>query len=130
MIPFTEIVVHCSDSDISAHDNVQTIRDWHLKRGWCDIGYNFFIQSSGNIQPGRGLDIPGAHTLGHNSTAIGICLHGTDKFNDEQLESLINLINILRHIYGLDAKDVKGHYEYTDNKTCPNFDMDLLRREL
>ena len=32
------IFLHCSASDVPAHDNVETIRKWHLDRGFDDIG--------------------------------------------------------------------------------------------
>ncbi len=32
------IFLHCSASDVPAHDNVEMIRRWHLDRRFDDIG--------------------------------------------------------------------------------------------
>ena len=45
---------------------------------WAGIGYNYVIDSAGNIYEGRGLDYRGAHKPsgpGQNSTGIGVQLH-------------------------------------------------------
>jgi hypothetical protein len=33
-----KIIVHCSATREGQDISVDTIRDWHLKRGWSDIG--------------------------------------------------------------------------------------------
>lgn len=44
--------------------------------GWNDIGYSFLVGEDGNVYEGRGFDRVGAHTLGHNTVALGfIHLH-------------------------------------------------------
>lgn len=142
------IIIHCSDSKFG---DVDIIRRWHLDRGWKDIGYSAVICNGFNsstkeyqrsldglIQVGRGLDLSqyiepneiGSHTLGYNSNSIGLCLIGIDKFTTSQFRSLYNLCNVFMNV----NQDIKilGHYEteQSNGKTCPNIDMNRLRRYL
>lgn len=115
------LILHCSDSDYKQHDDISVIREWHIERGFSDVGYHFFIKRDGTIQEGRELDAVGAHCKGLNNKSIGICLHGKEKFTPEQFEAAAGLCKLLRVRYS-DAQ-IKGHYEYS-TKTCPNFDVD------
>ncbi|MBI9114779.1 peptidoglycan recognition protein family protein [Sanguibacter suaedae] len=49
-------------------------------RGWCDVGYNFFVDKFGTIYEGRagGIDQPviGVHVGGFNSRVIGVSAIG------------------------------------------------------
>lgn len=120
------VVIHCSDSDIPSHDNIDTIRKWHHERGWKDIGYHYFIDKTGNVYTGRLEEHIGAHVKGYNSRSIGICLSGRDKFTDEQFRSLERLsLDILKR-YGLSKLDVLAHCDLDAFKTCPNFDLESL----
>lgn len=133
------LIVHCSDSEFG---DAKTIDSWHRERGWSGIGYHYVIlngrrksrgkyrkEDDGLIETGRPLDTPGAHCRGHNKTSVGVCLIGGHHFTAKQL--LEALPEIIREI-GLAAQRivVKGHYEYDSGKTCPNIDMDLIRRLL
>ena len=124
MRDINQIIIHCSvtKGDVSA----DTIRKWHTDRGWRDIGYHYVIRTDGSIETGRPIKKAGAHTKGHNKDSIGICLAGgfdgtTDDFTDEQFESLLVLVAGLRSIYG--ALSVYGHNDFTNAKTCPNFNV-------
>ncbi len=58
---------------------VQAIYYYHaVTRGWGDIGYNYLVDSHGNIYEGRygGDDVIGAHTARWNTGALGIALLG------------------------------------------------------
>jgi hypothetical protein len=58
---------------------VQAIYYYHaVTRGWGDIGYNYLVDSSGNIYEGRygGDDAIGAHTARWNTGALGVALLG------------------------------------------------------
>lgn len=121
------IVVHCSDSDIASHDNIETIRRWHVEeRKWSDVGYHYFIDKAGEIHPGRNVATPGAHVAGHNAGSIGVCLSGRKLFNDSQFRSLESLLKKLCEKYGLDKKDILAHADLQPAKTCPNFDLHAL----
>lgn len=53
-----------------------TIRKWHLQRGFADIGYHYVIRADGRIEQGRDTAVIGAHAKGKNADSIGICLTG------------------------------------------------------
>lgn len=120
------IILHCSDSDIPAHDNIETIRQWHLERGFNDVGYHYFIDKSGNVHPGRNEADIGAHTKGHNSSSLGICLSGRHEFTPEQFKALEKLCLELVRKYGLEKTDILPHNAFDKGKTCPNFDVHAL----
>lgn len=121
------LIIHCSDSDIPAHDNIETIRKWHVdENGWDDIGYHYFIDKRGNVHHGRSEDKPGAHTRGHNSRSIGICLSGRNGFMGDQFQALELLCLELTQKYEIEKKDILGHCDLDKNKTCPNFDLKKL----
>ena len=120
------VVCHCSDSDIPAHDNIDTIRKWHHERGWKDIGYHYFINKAGDVFPGRPEEDIGAHVKGHNSRSIGICLSGRNKFTDEQFRSLERICLDIVKRYGLSKLDILAHHDLDALKTCPNFDLAAL----
>lgn len=54
---------------------------YHVQsRGWCDVGYNFFVDRFGGVWEGRqgGVDkaISGGHTFGHNTETSGVAQLG------------------------------------------------------
>jgi N-acetylmuramoyl-L-alanine amidase len=121
------VVVHCSDSDIPEHDNIQTIRKWHVdERGWKDIGYHYFIDKRGDVYPGRSEDTTGAHVRGHNSGSLGICLSGRELFTSDQFHSLEKLLKDICERHNLEKKDILGHCDLDAGKSCPNFDIHSL----
>lgn len=122
------ILIHASDSDIEAHDNIETIRKWHVEeRGFSDVGYHAFINKKGELFQGRPDSQVGAHCSGHNKTSLGVCLSGKDpkKFTPEQFKTLeIYLIEKCSE-YGLEKTDIYGHKHFDKHgKTCPNFDVE------
>lgn len=122
-----KIVIHCSASDIKEHDNIKVIKEWHLERGWNDVGYHFFIKKNGDIQMGRPIEKSGAHVKGHNSHSIGICYSGLVGPTVLQEETLLALTRNLVAIFNLKRNQIYGHHELDKNKTCPNMDMDKFR---
>lgn len=133
MRKINKIIIHCSASEFG---NAQRIREWHLEKGWSDIGYHYVINNGkvfkddklnqrvqdGFIEKGRDDSIVGAHTQGQNSNSIGICLIGNKDFTKEQFNSLDILLYSLLKAYNLTKNDVYGHYNFS-SKTCPNFDV-------
>lgn len=119
----TKIIIHCSDSDVSGHDSAKVIKDWHLKRGFSDIGYHFVITKKG-IEKGRPINIAGAHCKGENEDSIGICVTGRSGFSTKQMKMLSDLVHILKMIYPI--VEVEPHNHYNSNKTCPNFKHELF----
>jgi N-acetylmuramoyl-L-alanine amidase len=147
------IIIHCSDSLWGC---AREIRQWHLARGFSDIGYHFVILNGvptfnhqknmhripvldGSIEAGRYLDDDGfisdvevgAHCLGYNDHSIGVCLVGAHDFTAKQMEALYRLLVDLSIAYHIPAQNILGHYETAsgkaEGKTCPNLDMNGVR---
>ena len=116
-----KLIVHCSATPNDCDVTVDEIREWHKARGWSDIGYHYVIYRGGIIAAGRPVRKTGAHCRGHNGNSIGVCLIGDDSFTDEQFKALQNLYELLKNIY--DGIEVFGHRDFTDQKTCPNFEV-------
>lgn len=133
------IVLHCSNSDVLVHNDVNIIKKWHQAKGWRTVGYHYFIQKNGSVQSGRALDEDtiieadeiGAHTIGVNDQAVGICLHGRKEFTHDQWRSLAKLCRKLMQQFGLEPDAIKGHNEFPSaiekGKTCPNFNVDTFK---
>ena len=126
MRDINKIILHCSASDVDSYDFHAITKD-HLARGWIDIGYHYGIDYDGDIHILRPIKTQGAHTKGHNSGSIGICILGLHRFSHTQVEQCAKLVLNMMQIFDLTSKDVYGHYEFTKNKTCPNIDMDMFR---
>lgn len=130
MRKITKGVIHKSESDIDAHDNIATVKMWHVdERGWSDIGYHFFISKDGMVHRGRPLDRIGSHCYGHNHDSIGICLSGNKHFTLEQLVSLNWLQDEIEDVYG--KLDWFGHCELDsrpEKADCPHVDKKWYKR--
>jgi hypothetical protein len=64
-----------------ADDLIRGIYAFHVRsRGWCDVGYNFFVDRYGGMWEGRwgGMDraVIGAHAGGFNTASTGVALLG------------------------------------------------------
>jgi hypothetical protein len=111
-------IIHCSASN---GGNVGLIREWHLARGWDDVGYHFIIRQDGEIEVGRTLDVIGAHCKGHNHDSIGTCLIGDHHFGQAQFAALRRIHAMLEKLFpGIEAFP---HNHFNPHKTCPNFDI-------
>lgn len=64
----------CGVSKIREKAAMKGMHDYHAQQGWGGIGYNFAIFQSGNIYEGRGWGRTGAHTVGRNSSSLGVVL--------------------------------------------------------
>ena len=124
----TEIIVHCTATPEGKDYTVSDIRRWHKQQGWSDIGYHYVVYRNGHVEPGRDVDISGAHCTNHNSNSIGVCYVGGCDRNGKtpkdtrtlaQKAALLSLLIDLRKMYPL-AK-IYGHRDFA-NKACPSFD--------
>lgn len=121
------IVVHCAATKASMDIGVREIRQWHVQKGWLDIGYHFVIRRNGMVEEGRPQSVIGAHVEGHNSTSVGICLAGgiddkgqpQNNFTPEQFATLAELLSKLKLSYP--TAKICGHNDLTDAKACPSF---------
>ena len=120
--------MHCSATPEGKDYNVDTIRQWHLQRGFSDIGYHYVIYRDGSIHIGRDESIIGAHCTGHNTNSIGVCYIGgcasdgktpKDTRTTEQKQSLVKLLKELKTKYP--QASIHGHRDFS-SKACPSFD--------
>lgn len=122
-----EIIVHCSATPEGRDVSTEEIRQWHLDRGWSDIGYHFVVELDGTVCDGRPLEKSGAHAKGHNSQSVGVCYVGgvdsdmeaKDTRTDEQAVALVELITFLKEQFP--EAVVIGHRDVSE-KECPSFD--------
>lgn len=140
------ITIHCSASypKTAKHETASDIRAIHVKKGWSDIGYHYFIRRDGSVEKGRLDDKQGAHVKGHNKDNLGICLaggvddHGKAEANytDAQYNALYGMLLHICYDYKIKYSDVRGHRDwYPDHngdgvidsrdwlKVCPCFDV-------
>jgi N-acetylmuramoyl-L-alanine amidase len=116
----SKVFIHCSDSDIKAHDNIQTIREWHIARGFNDVGYHYFICKNGQIENGRSLELVPAAQKGHNTGSIAICVSGSKEYTNQSMKALKSLCVAINSAYNGNIT-FHGHCEVA-NKACPVFD--------
>ena len=118
------VFIHCSASDHDHHDDISVIKNWHMKRGWSDVGYHYFIKKDGTIQHGRSLNRHPAAQKGHNLNTIAICLHGLkpENFTCAQFAALQDLCKEIQAKHkGKRGLTFHGHCEVS-HKLCPVFD--------
>jgi len=130
MRKINKIIIHCSATPEGREVSVDTIRKWHLKRRFSDIGYHYVIHLDGKISVGRDINRIGAHCSGQNRGSIGICYVGgmskdmkkaKDTRTQAQKDSLIKLMQELIYTYNWDMT-IHGHNEFA-NKACPSFNV-------
>lgn len=123
-----ELIVHCSATPEGKDFTVSQIREWHLQRGFSDIGYHYVVYRDGSIHIGRDESIIGAHCTGHNTNSIGVCYIGgvatdgktpKDTRTAEQKQSLVKLLKELKTKYP--QASIHGHRDFS-SKACPSFD--------
>ena len=129
-----KIILHCAATPEGKDYTVAQIRQWHLARGFSDVGYHYVIYRDGSVHRGRPETQVGAHTTGYNTHSIGICYIGgceatknakgdyppKDTRTPAQRAALIRLVAELRRQYP--AATVHGHNEFA-NKACPSFNV-------
>lgn len=127
------IVLHHVQGSMS----VKQVHQLHLARGHKGIDYNIYIDRSGQIYWGRGLEYEGGHTLnsgvsaGVNARSVGIVCNGDytkETMPPAQLAALKRVtLDVSKH-YGLTVDQIKAHRE-VGNTDCPgkNFPVNGVR---
>lgn len=125
------IIIHHSATDVG---NALSFDYMHShKRLWKGLGYHFVIDNgTGDTKDGHIEVSPrwlhqeyGAHCKADemNYRGIGICLVGNfndEKVLNEQLDSLIYLVDILKKYYNIPDSHILGHGQVKGAKTdCP-----------
>lgn len=125
-----EVIIHCAATPEGRAVSVDTIRGWHLARGWKDIGYHWVVLLDGTVMPGRPEAEVGAHVEGHNAGTIGVVYVGgvaadgktaKDTRTPAQKAALIETVTALIAKYPTIRK-ITGHNQYAA-KACPSFDV-------
>ena len=126
--PKDTIIIHCSATYPGQDVGMADIDRWHRERGFDGIGYHYVIRLDGTIEEGRPYDRDGAHALGWNHRAVGICYIGgyddkgrpADTRTPQQRSALIRLIIRLKREHPTLVR-VLGHRDVA-RKECPCFD--------
>jgi len=117
---WTAIVIHHSASD---NGNAQIFDEYHRRRHWQGVGYDFVIGNGTDSGDGEvevtfrwRQQLTGAHckTPGNwaNEEAIGICLVGNfdhDRPTSKQMQSLLKLVRFLQRRYKIPTLRIYGH---------------------
>lgn len=129
------IAVHCTAGSQKA-----TVRDLELefkRKGWKAPGYHYVITADGKIHQLLDTEKVSNGVKGYNSVTVNVAytggIDGVDNRTDEQKESLVCLLKLLRKRYP-DAV-IQGHRDFSPDlngngkieknewiKMCPSFD--------
>lgn len=121
------IIIHCSATRGRMDFHAADIDRWHRHRGFAGIGYHYVITLDGTVETGRPYTAVGAHAIGWNTRAVGVCYIGglndcgipADTRTPEQKEAIKSLIvRLLKEHRGLQA--IFRHNEIVA-KACPCF---------
>ena len=155
----SKIIVHCTDSEFGDARLVNDLHmgrknplvpvawpsgtDVYYQNPFRKIGYHYLIlngfiepgeyrpELDGAIEAGRDEEEEGAHCYGQNRDSLGVCLVGKRLFSGRQLYlALPELLSRLCEKHSLCWRDVYGHYEFSQVKTCPNIDIEMIRKIL
>lgn len=147
----SSLIIHCAATPNGRPHTAADIDRWHGERtppftrhpdaltgtgAWAGkgqhardlahIGYHYVIRINGVVEVGRRLTETGAHCVGHNATAIGVCMIGTDAFTQAQWDALAKLVKATardRKQARLPTLTLHGHREFAAHKACPGFDV-------
>jgi len=117
---------HSASGDVS----VDTIRQWHLKRGFVDIGYAWIVRQNGDLEYGRPMNRRGAHVKYKNYRNLGICVTGHfERYSpsEAQYSSLKTLLKFLCFAFNIPESNIYLHKDLA-NTVCPGkfFDRDRI----
>ncbi len=116
---------HSASRDVG----VDTIRQWHLKRGFVDIGYAWVVRRNGSLEQGRPMNKQGAHVKHHNYRNMGICVTGNfTKYppSEEQYSSLRKLLGFLCFAFRIPKTNILLHRDLAST-VCPGKYFDLKK---
>lgn len=132
------ITIHASATTPSMDIGVEEVTQWHLDRGWSDIGYHWLIRRDGTWEKGRPSVYQGAHVGGFNSGNLGICMVGglkegtktpENNFTDPQWVTLFERVRMLHENFP--EAVIMGHNGFPGHEArgCPCFDWRDWREE-
>jgi hypothetical protein len=118
----TGIIVHHSVTSRGTTLNsvagiLRNIDDYHRRKGWGGIGYNFAVDHKGRIYEARGRDILGVHAAGSNTANFGICYIGNNNPTKKAVKAIQVLVAELQE-YTNKKLLVQGHAK-VNLTACP-----------
>ena len=124
----TLAIIHCSATPQGVRLSFDDCRREHIRRGFSDIGYHFYILKDGTMTLHRKLLEVGAHARPYNRCSIGICYEGglsadctpADTRTLMQKGSMLALLRELRLLFPKAL--IVGHHDLNPVKPCPCFD--------
>jgi hypothetical protein len=137
-----KIILHHSGGTDGPEANTPGIRKWHMGTfpngpadgPYLDIAYHALIENvngSYEVIIGRPWTWNGAHTVGQNDRAIGVCFIGN--YNDSPLPDAMlrvgaRFVAWLCRLMGIPETEVYAHRQFA-NTDCPGdcFDMERFR---
>jgi len=134
-IKWKALIIHHSAS--AQTTTMLDVDRWHRQRGFSGIGYHFFMQIRGGrgyLKAARPATLAGAHTIGWNSKALGLCIAGNYETDIMSKAIYQDVLAAAAHIckkYGIPANKVFGHRDKAAT-ACPgkNFPLDKLKKDL
>lgn len=123
--PTKIIVHHTGGTDAyplmdTSHHTFETVRGWHLSKGWDDIGYHWYIEKDGSVHEGRVETMHGAHTVGQNTKSVGVCVAGNFDATlptPAQVDALTELLKEIMERWNIPYSEIYPHRKFA-NKTC------------
>ncbi|MEW6398408.1 MAG: N-acetylmuramoyl-L-alanine amidase [Bacillota bacterium] len=122
---------HTVSAPASPYREIHGIQDYHLRRGFMDIGYHFLVDRPSHVsgqdaywgrqtQPDGSLSL-GAHARDHNQANIGVAVLGNyevDQASPQQLASLAALLAWLCFAWDIDPAHIVPHSDLNPT-ACP-----------
>lgn len=91
----------------------------HIKKGWGDIGYHYFIEQKGEVKVGRPENKIGAHCYGWNNESLGICLAGNFSIQYPTRKQEISLFELLENLKKKYPEAEISHHRDFKATQCP-----------
>ena len=125
-----KVVVHYTVSpDIPA----STIKQWHVAKGWGDIGYHKVLRRDGSVELGRPESEIGVHTKGFNKESLAVVLTGSDDLSwypsNAQEASLKRVVNDWQAKYNIPDNLVFLHKELNQTSCAGRLTKDFLKEQ-
>ena len=76
------VIHHTAVSREQNHEQFEAVKNYHISKGWGNIGYHFFIEPNGVVKIGRAENEVGAHVK-EQSMNYKSCLLYTSDAADE-----------------------------------------------
>lgn len=152
----SHLVIHCTggvikDAKGQHSDRYSTtaasIKAYHMLpeaqggKGWADIGYNWVVEGSGAVKPGRDPAMIPAGVFGCNEDTVHICVTGHFDFDHmekthPQWRALVQTAATVAKRYGILPQNIITHSQAQAligqpvTKSCPGHYLTILMDDL